>query len=65
MQTKKRPGLASPSGPVRLVNHTAMGEAVGLALAPLLMLVDPAGIATGVEHGGRQAIAVFVGTIML
>jgi len=65
MQSKKRPGLASPSGPVRLVSHTAMGVAMGLALALLLILVDPVDIATLVAHGGRQAIAVFVGTIVL
>ena len=63
MQTKRRP--ASPSGPMRLVNHTAMGVAMGLAFALLLILVDPAGIATLVVHGGRQAIAVFFGTIVL
>lgn len=65
MPTKKRPGLASALGPVRLVNHAAMGVAMGLAFALLLALVDPAGIATLVVHGGRQAIAVFVGTIVL
>lgn len=42
MQSKKRPGPASPSGPVRLVSHTAIGVAMGLALALLLILVDPA-----------------------
>lgn len=65
MRTKKRWGLASPLGPVRLVNHTAMGVATGLAFALLLILFDPADIATLVVHGGRQAIAVFVGTIVL
>jgi hypothetical protein len=65
MQTKKRLGLASPSGPARLVDHTAMGVAMGLVLALLLILLDPADIATLIAHGGKQAIAVCIGTIVL
>jgi hypothetical protein len=65
MRMKKRSGLASPSGPVRLVNQTVMGAAMGLAFALLLILVDPAGVATLIAHGGRQATAVCVGTIVL
>lgn len=65
MQTRKRPGSASPSGPARLVGHAAMGVAMGLAFALLLMLLDPADIATLIAHGGRQAVAVCVGTIVL
>jgi hypothetical protein len=30
-----------------------------------LMLADPPGIATLIAHGGRQAVAVFVGTLVL
>jgi hypothetical protein len=65
MQTKKRLGLASPSGPARLVDHAAMGVAMGLVLALLLILLDPADIATLIAHGGKQAIAVCIGTIVL
>ena len=65
MRTKRRAGLASPSGVARLANQTAMGVAMGLAFALLLMVVDPAGVATLIAHGGRQAIAVFVGAIVL
>jgi hypothetical protein len=48
-----------------LANQTAMGVAMGLAFALLLILVDPADIATLIAHGGRQAIVVCVGTIVL
>jgi len=65
MQTKKRSELASPSGLLRLVSHTAMGAAMGLAFALMLILVDPTDIATLIAHGGSQATAVFVGTLVL
>jgi hypothetical protein len=65
MQIKKRPRLASPSGAARLANQTAMGVAMGLAFALILMLLNPAGIATLIVHGGKQAITVCVGTIVL
>jgi hypothetical protein len=42
-----------------------MGVAMGLAFALLLIVIDPAGTATLIAHGGRQAIIVCVGTIML
>jgi uncharacterized membrane protein len=65
MRTKKRTGLASPSGLLRLANHTAMGVAMGLAFALMLVLINPAGIVTLIDDGGRQAVAVFVGTLVL
>jgi len=65
MRTKKRVGLASRSGLLKLAGQTAMGVAMGLAFALMLVLIDPAGIATLVEHGGRQAIVVFIGTLAL
>jgi hypothetical protein len=65
MDMKKRPGLASPSGAARLVSQTAMGVAMGLVFALILTIVDLEGIATLIAHGGRQAIAVCVGTIVL
>jgi hypothetical protein len=48
-----------------LVDHAAMGVAMGLVLALLLILLDPADIATLIAHGGKQAIAVCIGTIVL
>ncbi len=65
MRTKQRTGLASPSGLLRLANHTAMGVAMGLAFALMLVLINPAGVVTLIEHSGRQAVAVFVGTLVL
>ena len=65
MRAKKPAGLASRSGLLKLGGHAAMGVAMGLGFALLLTLIDPAGIATLVDHGGRQAITVFVGTLVL
>jgi hypothetical protein len=42
-----------------------MGVATGLAFALMLILIDPADIATLIAHGGSQATAVFVGTLVL
>jgi hypothetical protein len=42
-----------------------MGVAMGLAFALLLIILDPAGTATLIAHGGKQAITVCVGTIVL
>ena len=65
MRTKKRSELASPSGPLRLVGHAAMGVAMGLVFALMLILIDPKDIATLIAHAGSQAKAVFVGTLVL
>jgi len=65
MRTKQRSKLASPSGLLKLAGHTAMGAAMGLGFALMLILIDPADIATLVAHGGSQARAVFVGTLVL
>ena len=65
LHTKKPSGLITPSGLLKLVGHAAMGVAMGLAFALVLMLVDPSGIATPVNHGGNQGIAVFAGTLVL
>ena len=65
MRTKKRSDLVSPSGLLKLACHTAMGAAMGLSLALMLLLIDPAGTATLIAHGGSQATAVFVGTLVL
>lgn len=65
MRTKKRLELLSPSGLLKLACHTAMGAALGLGFALMLVLIDPAEIATLIAHGGNQATAVFVGTLVL
>ena len=65
LHTKRPSGLITPSGLLKLVGHAAMGVAMGLAFALVLMLVDPSGIATPVNHGGNQGIAVFAGTLVL
>ena len=65
MHTKKPSGLITPSGLLKLGSHAAMGVAMGLAFALVLMLADPSGIATLIAHGGTRAVAVFVGTLVL
>ena len=65
MQTRKPSGLVSPAGLLRLVGHTAMGVAMGLAFALVLILMDPSGIGTLIDHGGSQATTVFVSTLVL
>jgi len=64
MRTRKRLGLVSPSGLLKLLGHATMGVAMGLAFALMLILIDPAGTATLIAHGGRQAAAVMVGTLV-
>jgi hypothetical protein len=65
LHTKRPSGLITPSGLLKLVGHAAMGVAMGLAFALILILVDPLGIATLINHGGSQDITVFVGTLVL
>jgi hypothetical protein len=62
---KKPMGSGDPAGLQKLLGQAAMGMAMGLALALLLILFNPAGVATLVDHGGTQAITVFVGTLVL
>ena len=64
MRTRKRSGLVSPSGLLKLLGHATMGVAMGLAFALMLILIDPVGTATLIAHGGRQAAAVMVGTLV-
>jgi hypothetical protein len=63
VQTKKPSGLVTPSGLLKLVVHAAMGVAMGLAFALILMVMDPSGTAAFVEQEGNQVGA--VGTLML
>ena len=57
--------MVSPSGLLRLVGHTAMGVAMGLAFALILILMDPSGVGTLIDHGGSQATTVSVSTLVL
>jgi hypothetical protein len=63
MQTKKPSGLVTPSGLLKLVVHAAMGVAMGLTFALILMVMDPSGTAALVQQEGTQVSA--VGTLML
>jgi hypothetical protein len=65
VQTKKPSGLLTPTGLLKLVGHAAMGIAMGLAFALILIIMDPSGVATLVDHGGSQAVRGFVGTLVL
>jgi hypothetical protein len=65
MQIKKPASLMSPAGLLRLVVHATMGIAMGLWFALLLILIDPSGIATLIDHAGDRAITVLVGTLAL
>jgi hypothetical protein len=65
LHTKRPSGLITPSGLLKLVGHAAMGVAMGLAFALVLILVDPSGIATLIGYGGSHGTTVFVGTIVL
>ena len=63
MQTKKPSGLLTPSGLLKLVVHAAMGVAMGLTFALILMVMDPSGTAALVQQERTQVGA--VGTLML
>jgi hypothetical protein len=65
MRTKKPSRLVTASGVLKLVSHAAMGVAMGLAFALLLIMIDPSGIATQSGHGGSGGITAFVSTIAL
>jgi len=65
LHTKRPSGLITPSGLLKLVGHAAMGVAMGLAFALVLILVDLSSIATLIGHGGGQGTTVFVGTLVL
>ncbi len=65
MRTKKPSGLVTASGLLRLVSHAAMGVAMGLAFALLLILIDPSGIATLIDHRGYQGLTMSVSTLVL
>jgi hypothetical protein len=63
MQVKKSPGLISPTGVIKLMTHTMMGAALGLAFSLALILSNPA-VAKLLNDGGRSAILVFALTLV-
>ena len=63
MRAKKSPSLISPTGVIKLMTHAMMGAALGLAFGLALILSNPA-VANLLHHGGRQAIFVFVITLV-
>ena len=65
VQTKKPSGLLTPSGLLRLVGHAAMGVAMGLSLALILIVIDPSGIAILADHAGSQGITMFVSSLVV
>lgn len=64
MRTKKPSRLVTASGLLKLVSHAAMGVAMGLALALLLIVIDPSGVAAQ-SGNGSGGITAFVSTITL
>jgi hypothetical protein len=54
---KKSQRLISPTGVIKLVTHTMMGAALGLAFGLALILSNPA-VANLLNHGGSQAVFV-------
>src|SRR5258708_9317682 len=57
--------VGHPGGPVEIGRPRCDGRGDGLALALILILMDPSGIASAVDHGGSQGFTVFVGTLVL
>ncbi|MDN4988534.1 hypothetical protein KUL72_27455 [Bradyrhizobium arachidis] len=60
---EKSPSLVSPTGAIRLMTQAMMGAAFGLAFTLALILANPA-VAELLNHGGRAAAFVFVGTMV-
>jgi hypothetical protein len=62
---KKPSPQVSASGLLKLIGHAAMGVAMGLGFALILISMNPSDIATLITHGGSQGITVFVATLVL
>jgi hypothetical protein len=63
--TKKPSGLVTRTGLLKLVGHAAMGVALGLGFALILILMERSGVAVTVDRGGSQVSLGFVGTLVL
>jgi hypothetical protein len=63
--TKKPSGLVTRTGLLKLVGHAAMGVALGLGFALILILMERSGVAVTVDPEGNQVSLEFVGTLVL
>ncbi|TFV79625.1 hypothetical protein E4K64_02890 [Bradyrhizobium frederickii] len=63
MRTKKSSDLISATGLIKLMTHTLMGAALGLAFSLALILCNPA-VASLLNNGGSQAAIVFALTLV-
>ncbi|MBR0926238.1 MULTISPECIES: hypothetical protein [Bradyrhizobium] len=63
MRVKKSSDLISATGLIRLMTHTLMGAALGLAFSLALILCNPA-VAGLLSHGGNQAAIIFALTLV-
>jgi hypothetical protein len=65
VRTKKPSGLRTPWGLLRLLGHAAMGVAMGLAFALILILMERSDIATAIDHGESRGSLGSVATLVL
>jgi hypothetical protein len=67
MRTRKPSALFNPSMLLEVAGHTAMGVAMGLALAFVMTLVDAFGVMAYIAHSEdpKTTMIVFVGSFML
>jgi hypothetical protein len=67
MRTRKPSALLNPSMLLWVAGHTAMGVAMGLALAFVMTLVDAFGVMAYIVHSAdpKTTMIVFVGSFML
>ncbi|TYO64184.1 hypothetical protein FXV83_22685 [Bradyrhizobium hipponense] len=63
MRTKKPSGLISRTGAIRVMTHAMMGAALGLVFGLVLALTNPA-VAALIHNGGREAVIVFIITLV-
>jgi hypothetical protein len=63
--TKKPSGLITRTGLLKLVGHAAMGVALGLGFALILILMERSGVAVTADRRGSQGSLEFVGTLVL
>jgi hypothetical protein len=64
MRARKPPALLNPSMLLGVAGHTAMGVAMGLALAFVLTLIDAFGVMALIAHA-KTTMLVFVGSFTL
>ena len=63
MRAKKRSAQPATSVALKLVSHTVMGVAMGLAFALVLSLVDKCSVMNLIDHSaGIESTIVFVGS---